>query len=122
LRVLVWRRRRHRDRHGLAGTSCRAKSVTDGRQTNPNAVSGKHLASFAMKSASLAAAKNPLVARMREKGGTAEELPRSGRGQAGPRHVPPAIDGTVPTSATRHSRQPRSASAGPPAGRWQRLA
>ena len=56
---------RHRDRHGLAGTSCRSKSVADGRQTNPNAVSGKHLASFAVKSASPAAAKKPLVDRMR---------------------------------------------------------
>jgi len=46
-------------------TSYRAESLADGRQTNPNAVSGKHLACFAVKRVSPAAAKNPLVARMR---------------------------------------------------------
>ncbi len=45
--------------------SCRAESVADGRQTNPNADSEKHLASFAAKSASPATAKDPLVAWMR---------------------------------------------------------
>ena len=49
----------------LALASCRAKSVADGRQTEPNAVSGKHLASFAVKSASPPAAKNPLGVLMR---------------------------------------------------------
>jgi hypothetical protein len=49
----------------LVGTSCRAKSVADGRQTNPTADFGKHLASYTVKSASPPAAKNPLVAWMR---------------------------------------------------------
>jgi len=74
LRVLVRRWRRHRDRHGLASTSCRAESLADARQTNPNDVSGKHLASFAVKSVSPPAAKDPLVARMRQKGGTGSGL------------------------------------------------
>lgn len=48
-----------------AGASRRAKSVAHGGQTNPNTVSGIHLAPFAVKNVSPAAAANPLEARMR---------------------------------------------------------
>jgi hypothetical protein len=49
----------------ICRTSCRAGILADDRQTNPNAVSGKQLASFALKSASPAAAKDPSMARLR---------------------------------------------------------
>ena len=54
----------------LAGTSRRAKNVADGRQTNPNAVSGKHLASFVVKSASPPVSIDPSAVWMRKTGGT----------------------------------------------------